>query len=172
MSDIGLRPMKADDLPCVLAWRNHPEVRRYMYTQHEITLEEHERWFTEASREACKHLLIFELRGEPMGFANITQKNAGPIAEWGFYLSPRAPKGSGRQLGKRVLTFAFGDLNLHKLCGQALAYNERSVRFHLNMGFQQEGLLRDQHFDGKEFHSVLCFGLLRIEWRPELGDNS
>lgn len=32
-----VRPMVATDLERVLGWRNHPEVRRHMYTQHAIT---------------------------------------------------------------------------------------------------------------------------------------
>lgn len=40
-----IRPMVYADLERVLAWRNHPDVRRYMYTQHEITLDEHQRWY-------------------------------------------------------------------------------------------------------------------------------
>ena len=29
----------------VLAWRNHPAVRGFMLTQHEISLDEHRQWF-------------------------------------------------------------------------------------------------------------------------------
>jgi hypothetical protein len=39
----GVRPMADADVERVLAWRNHLKVRRYMYTQHEITLDEHQR---------------------------------------------------------------------------------------------------------------------------------
>jgi UDP-4-amino-4,6-dideoxy-N-acetyl-beta-L-altrosamine N-acetyltransferase len=53
---------------------------------------------------------------------------------------------------------------LHKLCGQALAFNERSIRFHQNLGFRREGVLRQQHFDGEQYHDVVCFGLLASEW--------
>lgn len=160
-----MRPMTTDDLALVLSWRNHPDIRRYMYTQHEIALTEHESWFERASENPHKHLLIFEAGSTPQGFIQMNQLGGGPVAEWGFYASPDAPKGTGRRMGQAALRYAFEHIGLHKLCGQALAYNEPSIRFHRALGFQQEGLLRDQHHDGQCFHDVLCFGLLNSEWR-------
>jgi len=163
-----VRPMAATDLATILAWRNHPDVRRYMYTQHEISLDEHRRWFEHASLDPSRHLLIFENEATPMGFINLHQIAAGGIADWGFYAAPDAAKGTGKQLGQAALQYAFSVVGVHKLCAQALHFNERSVRFHLNLGFQQEGTLRDQHFDGQNYHDVVCFGLLASEWQANL----
>lgn len=159
--------MESKDLGHVLAWRNHTEVRRYMFTQHEISLQEHSRWFEKASKDPARHLLIYEQNSTPVGFINIHQIASGGIANWGFYAAPDAPKGTGRLLGQTALHFAFNDAGLHKLCAQALAYNERSIRFHLNLGFQQEGIGREQHFDGQNYHDVLYFGLLAREWQSQ-----
>lgn len=159
-----LRPMESGDLERVLGWRNHPEVRRYMYTRHEITLAEHSRWFTRSAADPERHLLIFELESTPLGFINIHQIAPGGIADWGFYAAPDAPKGTGRQLGQAALYYAFVESCLYKLCGQALAFNEASIAYHRALGFTQEGRLRDQHFDGQKHHDVICFGLLASEW--------
>lgn len=159
--------MVASDLGQVLAWRNHPDVRKYMYTQHEISMAEHSRWFEKCAKDPARHVLIFENGTTPLGFINIHQIASGGIADWGFYSAPDAPKGTGRQLGHSALRYALGELGLHKLCGQALAHNERSIRFHQNLGFQREGLLRQQHFDGQCYHDVVCFGLLASEWRTQ-----
>lgn len=161
-----IRPMVHADLARVLAWRNHADVRRYMYTQHEITLDEHQRWFEHALPDPKKHLLIFELNQQPLGFVSFTAVGNVGIADWGFYVAPDAPKGSGRQLGCAALSHAFTQLKLHKVCGQALTFNQRSIQFHQSLGFQQEGTLRDQHFDGERYHHVICFGLLSHEWQP------
>lgn len=161
-----MRPMVHADLERVLAWRNHPDVRRYMYTQHEISLDEHQRWFERSLADPSRHLLIFEQNHQPLGFVNFNESGNGDVADWGFYAAPDAPKGSGRQLGSAALNHAFSQLKLHKVCGQALAYNQRSIQFHQSLGFQQEGILRDQHFAGECYHHVICFGLLSHEWQP------
>ena len=153
------------DLEQVLAWRNHEEVRRYMYTQHEIGLAEHTRWFDKVSQDCSRHLLVFERDALPLGFINVHQIAPGGVAEWGFYAAPEAPQGTGRQLGEAALQYAFSQAGLHKICGQALSYNERSIKFHLNLGFQQEGILREHHFDGQRYHDVVHFGLLASDWQ-------
>jgi UDP-4-amino-4,6-dideoxy-N-acetyl-beta-L-altrosamine N-acetyltransferase len=154
------------DLELVLGWRNHADVRRWMYTTHEIGSAEHRRWFESAQSDSSKHLLVFELDGRATGFVNLTQLRGTDVAEWGFYLAPDAPSGSGGALGQAALAYAFEALGLHKVSGHALADNERSVRFHLRLGFVDEGVRRDQHTasDGTR-HSVACFGLLADEWR-------
>ncbi len=162
---ISIRPMLHADLLQVLAWRNDPEVRRCMYTQHEITLDEHQRWFDRCSEDPRKHLLIFELDYEPFGFVNFSEMTEGGIADWGFYTAPDAPRGSGRKLGTAAIGHAFIQLKLHKVCGQALLFNDKSIRLHEFLKFQREGTLRDQHFDGENYHDVVCFGLLATEWR-------
>jgi|SRR3990167_730836 len=166
MINQSIRNMRRDDLELVLSWRNHPDVRRYMYSQHEISLEEHQRWFEQSVNNPSRHLLIFDLDGVPLGFISFNRLASSGVADWGFYAAPFAPKGSGRQLGRAALNHAFTELGLQKVCGQALAYNERSIKFHRDLGFQQEGILREQHFDGEQYQSVVCFGLLRREWQP------
>jgi len=168
MTDRKLRPMTDLDLEQVLAWRNHPEVRRYMYTTHEIGLDEHRAWFARASENSAVHLLIYEHQGRASGFVNITFGRSPKVADWGFYLSPDAARGTGRSLGKEALKYAFEQLCLHKVCGQALGFNERSIAFHKALGFAEEGRLRDQHFDGAEYHDVVCFGLLDHEWQSQV----
>lgn len=162
---LRLRLMQASDLELVLSWRNHIDIRRYMYTQHEISLEEHTNWFNKVSKDSNYNLLIFEIYNEPLGFVNIHQIAQGGIADWGFYTSPIAPKGTGSKLGEQALDYAFNTLKLHKICGQALDFNLASRKFHKRLGFKEEGILKQHHFDGQKYYDVICFGLLASEYR-------
>ncbi len=162
-----LRLMGDEHLDLVLGWRNHPEVRRYMYTQHLISMEEHQAWFKRACADDAKCLLIFEKLGKPIGFLNFSLQGKGRVADWGFYMDPDHQKGDGRHLGLEGLRYGFDNLKLHKICGQALEYNNASIGFHEYLGFVQEGCLRSHAFDGKEYNSVICFGLLAEEWASD-----
>ncbi len=172
MSSHRLRCMNKSDLGQVLQWRNAFEVRRFMYTNHEIGLDEHCNWFAKVSDDPLVSLLIYEHHGHACGFVNITCGSCQKIGDWGFYLSPNAHKGAGKSMGKKALGFAFDELGLHKVCGQALGFNERSVAFHKALGFTLEGRLRDQHFDGNSYHDIVCFGLLDDEWELKVEDGS
>lgn len=149
----------------VLAWRNHPDIRAFMLTQHEINLEEHYSWFRKASLDSTRRLLIVEERDEPLGYVQFSGVVEGGVADWGFYARPQALKGAGRKLGAAALNFAFGALNIHKVCGQAIADNEASIALHRRLGFVEEGVLRDQQRVNGSYHSLICFGLLKHEWQ-------
>ncbi len=162
-----VRLMSERDLQTVLRWRNHPNVRRFMFTQHEIGIDEHRRWFENGRLREGRHLLIFEIDGEAQGFVQLDRLGDKGVADWGFYVSPDAPLGTGRSLATAALTHAFHELKMRKVCGQALGYNDVSIKFHIALGFVHEGILRSQHFDGHHYHDVVCFGLLRDEWKPQ-----
>lgn len=167
---VNLRSLREADLAMVREWRNHPEVRRHMYTQHDIGEAEHRAWFQRSQENPHRHLLLAERAGHPFGFVHIQLMDAeAQRAEWGFYLSPEAPRGSGLALGLAGLGYAFGTVGLHKLCGEALAGNMRSRRFHERLGFIQEAYLRDHHFDGHTYHDVIGYGLLHSEWQARQG---
>jgi UDP-4-amino-4,6-dideoxy-N-acetyl-beta-L-altrosamine N-acetyltransferase len=168
MTEQELRPMTEADLVPVLQWRNDPGVRDYMYTSHIIGLNEHRNWFFAASKNPAINLLIYEYYGQACGFVNITRTRCSVVADWGFYLSPDAKKGAGRSLGEAALTYAFEVLELHKLSGEALGFNKRSIAFHRALGFIEEGRLRDQYFDGAMYQDVVCFGLLKPEWQARI----
>jgi UDP-4-amino-4,6-dideoxy-N-acetyl-beta-L-altrosamine N-acetyltransferase len=165
-AEATVRVMRPDDLPQVLAWRNHPDVRRAMNTQHTITPEEHARWFESASRDPARRLLIVESAHGPIGYVQFSGVAPGASCDWGFYAVPGAPAGSGVRLGQAALAFAFGQLDVHKVCGQALGGNAASIRLHEKLGFRNEGILRQQRRIGDTYHDLVCFGLLREEWRP------
>lgn len=165
-----LRVMEERDLQSVLSWRNHSEVRRYMFNSGEISWGEHVAWFAAASTNPRKHLLVFESGGVLLGFINFSESASGGIAEWGFHAAPDAPKGTGKHMLGLALSHGFSQLGLHKVSAQVLQGNPRSLALHRKLGFMEEGCLREQHSDGSGYQSVYCFGLLRREWLAERGE--
>jgi UDP-4-amino-4,6-dideoxy-N-acetyl-beta-L-altrosamine N-acetyltransferase len=163
-----VRPLASGDLMRLFAWRNHPQVRAHMFSPDEIALDAHRRWFEASLVDPRRRLFIYEAAdAAPAGFVGFTLQGAHPrVADWGFYSAPEAPRGTGRAMARCALDAAFGALGLHKVCGQALETNARSIDFHRRLGFADEGLLREQHWDGTRFVDVRCFGLLAREWRP------
>ena len=164
LENCQIRKMTEIDLSMVLAWRNHPEVRRFMFTQHEIDLAEHTQWFYRAVQDDTRQLLIVQELGIPIGYVQFNNVVPGGIADWGFYVRPNAEKGTGKKLGTLALDYAFERLKLHKICGQAIASNQVSIRFHERLGFTREAELRNQKINNRSYHNLICFGLLSNEW--------
>jgi|APSaa5957512622_1039677.scaffolds.fasta_scaffold17743_3 UDP-4-amino-4,6-dideoxy-N-acetyl-beta-L-altrosamine N-acetyltransferase len=163
--DHNIRPMEQKDLDKVRHWRNHPEIRKYMFSKNEILPEEHQKWFERTTQSKLKTLLIYTHRNQPMGFVQFSSnKSKNSFADWGFYTAPLAPKGTGTKMATLALDFAFEQLKAHKVFGEVLDYNTGSIKFHLKIGFIQEGVLRDHHYDENGYSSVYCFGLMHHEW--------
>jgi UDP-4-amino-4,6-dideoxy-N-acetyl-beta-L-altrosamine N-acetyltransferase len=159
-----VRLVTIEDLALILSWRNHPEVRRVMFSQHEISLEEHRNWFNKVRLDNSRCLLLVEEANKPIGFVQFTHVESEGVADWGFYTDPGAPKGTGRKLGVAALEHAFTNLNLHKVCGQVISSNSISIRFHHRLGFVQEGVLRAHQRSNSEYLDLYCFGMLSQEW--------
>lgn len=161
-----LRPLTEEDLAFVRAWRNAPEVRRNMYSKHEITEAEHRAWFARLKDDAQSRWFIHkEAEGQPDGVVYFTQLHSDRGSSfWGFYVAPNALPGTGTRLGLDALDIAFSKLKLHKLNAEVIAGNEASLRFQKKLGFKEEGLFRDFHFDGENYVDVVRLGILATEW--------
>ena len=152
----------------VLAWRNHPATRSFMLSQHEISQDEHRQWFARVSLDnVCQQLIAMD-GPTPIGFVQFNPVSLGGIAEWGFYVGPDAPKGSGAKLGQAALEYGFNILRLHKVCGQAIESNAASIAFHKKHGFTEEGRLQEQKLIGDHYHTLVCFGLTAKEWQQRI----
>jgi len=162
-----IRLMKPDDLSLVLSSRNHPDIRKCMFRQDEISMEEHRRWFESVSQDANRYLLIFEKEGLPSGFVNLHKIAPGSIADWGFFAFPGARKGTGRLVCKAALNYAFTEAKMYKICGRVIAHNARSIQLHLDLGFCEEGVQRHQFYDENKYHDVALFGLLASDWHAK-----
>lgn len=165
LQDCKVRKMVAADLEQVLEWRNHPDVRKYMYTQHEITLEEHTRWFSRACKDSKISLKVLEINGDPVGFVNIKQISTGKIAEWSFHVSPNAKKGTGYLLCSLALDYIFQELKMEKLNGEVISFNKKSIALHEKLGFRQEGVQINNYYRNGRYYDVYLFGITAADWR-------
>lgn len=83
-------------------------------------------------------------------------------AELGWIVIRPADQGNGyaTEAVDLCLTHAFDDCALHKVWAQVIEGNTASVRVLENLGFQQEGVLREQEYANGDFVDVHQFGLL------------
>jgi methionyl-tRNA formyltransferase len=161
-----LRPLAEQDLPFVRAWRNAPEVRRNMYSKHEITEAEHQAWFARLRDDAQSRWFIHEdAVGQPDGVVYFTQLQPDQgNAFLGFYANTAAKPGVGMHIAFDSLEVAFNELNLHKLNCEVLMTNWQVINLDKKLGFKEEGVFRGYHFNGENYVDVIRLGILASEW--------
>ena len=160
-----LRKMLFDDLQIIFSWRNHPEIRKNMYTHHEITWDEHIAWFERISADTSCRYFVYVVDEALQGVVNFTEiSQTHRNAFWGFYSNPAAPKGTGIEMEYLALNMAFEEIGMHKLNCEVIAFNQAVINMHIKVGFLLEGAFRDFHFDGERYHDVVRLGMLQSEW--------
>jgi UDP-4-amino-4,6-dideoxy-N-acetyl-beta-L-altrosamine N-acetyltransferase len=159
------RDILDDDLEMILNWRNAPSVRQNMYTRHEISLEEHHRWWKVVCSRNDQRYFLYENAGTPLGVVGFTQINTSDLnSSWAFYASPDSPRGTGSRMEFLALEKAFGEIGLHKLYCEVLDFNEPVVKLHKKFGFNVEGIFREQHQVDGDYVDVIRLGILKSEW--------
>ncbi len=134
----NLRPASAADCDLIHAWRNHPSIRAMMFNPEPIPLPQHQAWFAQQLNNPAFKMYVYTLNDTPQGYGSL-KRIAPNEYEWGFYLAPDCPRGSGNgsALCNLLLQRAFGELGASIVHGQALAHNTASIALHRKLGFRQ-----------------------------------
>ena len=161
-----LRKIQQEDLELILSWRNHPGVRSSMFSQSVIELDQHRAWFRrESEKETSLWLLYLDTEGNPSGIVYFTDMDSiSSNAFWGFYAAPGAKPGTGTRMGVEALDYFLVEKDFHKVNADVLDTNQRSHRFHRKLGFQAEGVFREQYLGKEDYRNVTRFGLLDSDW--------
>ncbi|NHN59792.1 MULTISPECIES: GNAT family N-acetyltransferase [Halorussus] len=87
-------------------------------------------------------------------------------AELAYWVAPAAQgNGYATDAARTVLGHGVDRLGLHKVTAKSFASNEASVRVLEKLGFEREGVFREEAYVDGEFVDLLRFGLLAEEWR-------
>jgi hypothetical protein len=68
-----------------------------------------------------------------------------------------------------MVAYAFDTLNLHRVHLHVLGHHAAAIRSYRNVGFQQEGVLREALFREGQYHDVIAMAVLVDEWRAGRG---
>ncbi|WP_407937877.1 GNAT family N-acetyltransferase [Micromonospora viridifaciens] len=149
--------MTGDDVHLMLSWRNQEMNRQVSKTSHEITPEEHARWWSAVRTDPTRRVLMYLREAVPCGVVTFFDLRLdGPrTGSWGFYLDADGLAGRGETLPawlavmRAAVDHAFDDLALDRLDGEVLAHN--TVVRQMNRRFRfVEGEPRTEISDGRE----------------------
>ena len=166
LKELKLRQITVRDLDIMLKWRNSESVRRYMLTDHIITLKEHRKWYQRICKDECCEWLIAEFRNSPIGVISITdiKKKDGTCA-WGMYIGENM-----RDLGIGVLMeiHAIDRMieyhKIRKIWGDTLESNKRLILMHKRFGFKEEGVFKKHVCRGDKYEDVIRIALFAHNW--------
>lgn len=147
----------------VRLWRNHPSVRQWMYSDHEISQSEHYHFIQRLLETRRDFYYLLYSREEAIGVLYLNRVDfRNRNAYFGIYANPEERiHRAGALLGKAALQLAFDIAQLHTLKLEVIEDNERGLSFHRRMGFQEEGRLKEFVFKDNQWKDVVVMGIVR-----------
>lgn len=156
---IILRPIKAEDTPLIVKWRNNPEVRKNFIFRETFTEEMHNNWLNTkvASGEVVQYIIIDRDTEVPVGsvyFRDVDMKNRS--AEYGMFIGEDSArgKGMGSEAESLFTSFGFEKMGLHRIFSRFFSDNIRSEKSCERAGFVREGVFRDMVYLDGEYRDV------------------
>ncbi len=149
----------------VLDLRNQENVRKSMYTEHEILMNEHLDWVERLQNDKRQIVFVVLMDNEVCGVVYLNAIDRLHLkSDWGFYLDVNARVGLGAVLEFNLINFVFDKLGLEKLNCEVIETNELVAKLHKKFGFVEEGLRRENIIKNHKRIGVRFFGLTKSDW--------
>lgn len=167
---VRLRPFEDRDLDHVMEWVNDPEVTRTLLVgRYPMTRPMEKEWLDRQLKgsETEVGFAVETLSGSYLGgigFFRImaVERHAelglviGRKTEWG--------KGYAREAMSLIVDYGFEQLNFNLIYLTVMPHNTRAHGIYTDLGFQEEGRLRQRIYKDGAYCDLISLSLLREEW--------
>ena len=172
---VQLLALTPDDLPIIAAWYEDTEFVRLLDATpaYSKSAESLRTWLDDAQKASDGYLFGIWPFEENMliGFIELDGILWTHGTAWfSIAIGERQcwNRGYGTEAARLALTFAFQELNLHRVQATVFSYNRRSMAMFERLGFRREGAYREfLHRDGQRY-DMLLYGILRREFERPL----
>lgn len=128
--------LSEDQIRKVWEWRNHPDVRKYMYNTEEIPYDDHVHFIKRLEERNDVLYWIAYFNNDPIGVINLTSIDMGSSrAELGYYMIPvKMNSGLGIDFVFHTLRFVFEQIEMVELFGSIHGDNKNAIVLDSFMG--------------------------------------
>jgi len=168
-----LRALTQSDLPKLNVWRNNPEVTKNLLGwSWPRSIEQEEEWLKASyqDKENLRLAVDNKLDGRFIGMAGLYRidwKNRNAVI--GIMIGEKEfwQKGFATDIGFTLMSYAFYELNLHRIVGEMLKENLASQNLCRAWGFTYEGTLREADYRRNKYQDIVIMSILKEEFDPQ-----
>lgn len=169
-AQIYLRPLEHEDAPRIVPWLNDPEVTRTLAMRRPVNVETEQAFIAKLYTSDQDLVLGIALTAgdELIGATGLECIDAtNRHARFGIFIGKKSAWGAGHGTAATALMLqhAFETLNLHRVWLHVFEHNARAIRIYEKLGFQREGVLRQEVYRDGRYWDVITMAMLRPEWR-------
>lgn len=166
---VFLRLMEEKDVPHKVKWINDPEIRSTLNFDYPISEIGTKKWLNavSGSPERRDFIVCDNENKNQIGYGgllNIDFKNSKAESYMGIGEKDYHGKGYGIEIRNILLNYAFEELGLNKIYSYVWDQNQSMIKLNKRVGFQIEGLLREDILSHGELRNRYVMGILRKEF--------
>lgn len=132
---INFIDLSDDEKKMVLEWRNHPNIKKWMYSQDNISLENHLKFIESLYNNKNKLYFIVKQHEDYIGVADFYNFKD-ESCDIGLYQNPNT-KGKGQDIMNEICKYAFSILNLRSIFAEVIITNVRAYNLYNKFGFNR-----------------------------------
>ncbi len=168
---VYLRALEIEDYILINKWRNDPMINKFLcgnffYVSSEREKKSIENKIFDDSQNIYLGVCLTE-NNQLIGYVQINNIDLRNLkAEWGGTLIGERQylgKGYGKRASQLLLRFLFDQYPINKCYARCLEEHPATVKLLKSLGFNQDGVLRQDLYKNGEFKNVLLFSILRNE---------
>ncbi len=167
---VYLRPFSRDDLVYVQKWSDDPEIRRLTGEVAAMSRAEADEFYEQlrVDRDRVWFVVVLKEGDRVIGEAGLLRifrpwRNTdmsiiiGEKDAWG--------KGYGTEAGRLLLDCAFRRLGMHRVSIGVVGFNKRALKFWKGLGFEKEGIERDEYYCDGKYSDFVMMSILEDEYK-------
>ena len=148
----------------VLQIRNSTYVNSKMYTNHQITFDEHSNWIRNLEYDKKKCVFAVVNKTKILGAISLYNINfQKKIAAWSFYLCEKNIYGLGATLEFNFINYVINENNFKQLNCEVLENNSQIIKLHKKFLFKENNNIKFVIKDKKKI-KIVFLSLAAIEW--------
>ena len=120
--------LKLEEKEMILKWRNHSEIRKWMYNQDEIKLEEHLNFIDSLKLRKDKLYFLVKKEDDFIGVIDFTQLVNKESVHMGIYSNPNINV-NGKILLNKIIEYSFNNLKEKRIFWENYKRNRELVIF-------------------------------------------
>jgi len=166
---VRLRAVESSDLVDYHRWLNDPEVIKHLKLYAPLSMSDEEAWHAAVRADPEQNVFAIEAEtGQHIGNVALMHINwKDRSAELGIVIGDKSQwgKGYGQDAIRTLLSFAFGEMNLHRVYLRVHADHALAINAYRKCGFVEEGRLREDIYAGGHYHDMLMMSILKGEFK-------
>jgi len=164
---IKFSKLTSKDLRKVMKWRMLQEVKRYMFSEPNLTYYKQKKWFKKIKNDKSKKYWIVKVNDRDIGLVSLTNidyKNK--KAERGYYIGEtlQRGKGLGKQIEINLNDYVFIQMKFNKLFGYIFKFNKRMISIHNKFGSKIEGELKRHILKNNKYEDIIIMSVFKNDW--------